>query len=75
MKDNLYYLLLRAIVYFAVRNFGIETMVKQQAIVYYRVLRGYVWGKVVSFQIKVNFFENGTLFIVLQWENVTGLIW
>lgn len=24
----------------------------------YRVLRGYVWGKVVSFQIKVNFFEN-----------------
>lgn len=75
MKDNLYYLLLRAIVYFAVRNFGIETMVKQQAIVYYRVLRGYVWGKVVSFQIKVNFFENGTLFIVLQWENITGLIW
>lgn len=33
MKDNLYYLLLRAIVYFAVRNFGIETMVTQQAIV------------------------------------------
>jgi hypothetical protein len=41
----------------------------------YRVVRIYIWGKVVSFKIKVNFFENGI--DCLFWHSgktITGLI-
>ena len=75
MKDSPYYLLLRAVVHFAVRNFG-YWHIGQAGCCIHRVFRGYVWGKVVSFQIKVNFFENGTVSLLCyNGKNITGLIW